>query len=335
MSNFKISVCNERYFSSKGGSWINKPLELGIFINMERVFSSTTFRPEIIFGGLTGNIIDYIISSYMLDMNLVRIHYWHPAIHCYAENVYNAIPEDESYYTELSSSTIDGKYHAKFVLITTDTMLRFIIMSTNITKQLIENNTNDYYVFDSPRIGKLETSHNCQLLQRYLRTFKIQIKESLNNYQWKHMHANFLVSIPNIMTHTECWRSLFKQCPKGRAVIQCPSGSLNYDIHESLGVQQILFKLPNEFQTDPRLNYFLIDGYPNYQNKWLTLERFPLELPYHFKRYEIWTLHPKQHWRILTSANMSRAAWGTKQYTCKNVEFGVCWNCIYISQSWN
>lgn len=200
---------------------------------------------------------------------------------------------------------------------------------------MVENCDNEYYVFDSPRICQLQSTRNTELLNAYLRHYGIVLRESLNNYQWNDMNARFLISIPGVRTHTDCWRALFTKCPKGKAVIQCPSGSLNYDIHETLGVQQITFRVPNNWQTDQRCSFFLIDAYPTFNNKWLTLEHFdlqPEDVGYHFKRYTIYTLHPQQMWRIITSANMSRAAWGSRQCTAKNAEFGIAWpfrNVIY------
>ena len=90
--------------------------------------------------------------------------------------VYNHLDEDVKTFVHVHSQTpFGGIYHAKFVLITTDQCLRFIVMTTNITNQMVENCENDYYILDIPKSAKVRTKYtqNEMILKKYLEYMKI------------------------------------------------------------------------------------------------------------------------------------------------------------------
>ena len=109
---------------------------------MERLFEADVLNPGLIFSGLRGEIIDYVISSYMVNMSIIRLYYWHPAIQIHCNRCYQAIRDDIK-YVHIHELTDPGIYHAKFILITTTEMLRFIVTTANMTNQMIQNCRND------------------------------------------------------------------------------------------------------------------------------------------------------------------------------------------------
>ena len=52
---------------------------------MEQSFTIDCLTPEFIFNGLNGEIIDYVISSYTLNMNLIYLYYWRPELQIHLE----------------------------------------------------------------------------------------------------------------------------------------------------------------------------------------------------------------------------------------------------------
>ncbi|EAL47938.2 hypothetical protein EHI8A_086060 [Entamoeba histolytica HM-1:IMSS-B] len=258
----------------------------------------------------------------MVNMNLIKIHYWHPNLIIHCNNAYNDTLDDQKYiiYHNLNNN---GIYHAKFVLITTSRMLRLIIMSTNITNQLIQNCWNDYYILNIPFTSTPSTTKNTDLLNLFFTTYNINLKMSLSNYDWSNVHAILSVSIPNITSHTNCWNHLFPTQPHGSCIVQTPTAMLNYNLLDTLGLDNSTFNCP--FDLDSRKNsdmsYFLINNLD--KNTLYKLNYIHSSLPYHFKRYFIHTLNPLADWFILTSANLTYYAWGSKYSPSRNAELDV------------
>lgn len=293
---------------------------------MEKLFTSSAFLPEFIFGSLKGSIVDYILSSYMLNMRLVRMYYWRPEIQIHCGKVYNHLDEDVKTFVHVHSQTsFGGIYHAKFVLITTDQCLRFIVMTTNITNQMVENCENDYYILDIPKSAKVRTNYtqNEMILKKYLEYMKICTKNDISDYEWEGVNAHLMVSLPGEVTHTMCWMMIHPESrsSKGRATIQTTTGQLKYDIKPLLGVQHCKFIYGESSGTMDWLMYDLnSDAYE--------LEKAASTTPFHIKRYIIYYTQPAyEKWFIVTSANLTASAWGNAQRYCKNVELGIAWNC--------
>ena len=50
-------------------------------------------------------------------------------------------------------------------------------------------------------------------------------------------------------------------------------------------------------------------------------------MPYHVKRYILYYTFPTyEKWYIITSANLSAAAWGYNYKYSLNIELGIAWN---------
>ena len=155
-------------------------------------------------------------------------------------------------------------------------------------------------------------------------------------YDWTRVQGHLLVSIPNKTSHGICFQTIkhlqskkFGNARmKGKAVIQTSSGMLGYDIRTVLGAQDVTY----QYVTNTNgMNWILYDlnnnnndtkGKPKYQTQEVQSE------PFHFKRYTVeYTAHKKHSkWLIITSANLTRQAWGTERYVSMNAEFGIAWN---------
>ena len=300
---------------------------------MECAYSSNAFSPLLIFENLKGKIIDYKLSSYLVNIKLIETYYYRPEIEVHCNKVYGELGNET--YVHIHTVPEPGIYHSKFILITTDKMLRLIIMTTNITEQLVQNCWNDYYKIDIPRSTKMYNTQNVQLLNQYLDAFNIKMKMPIIMYDWTGVQGHLLISIPNKTSHGICFQNI-KQFQnkkfgnvrmKGKAIIQTSSGMLGYDIRTVLGTQDITYQYVSNING---MNWILYDlnnnndtkGKPKYKIQEIESE------PFHFKRYTIeYTAHKKQSkWLIITSANLTRQAWGTERYVSMNAEFGITWN---------
>ena len=99
---------------------------------METALTSDAFSPELIFRGLKGNIIDYVISSYHVNVALILMYYYRPELQIHCDSYTNGSGKEPFIHTHKLPK--DGIYHAKFVLVTTTEACRLIIMTTNITE---------------------------------------------------------------------------------------------------------------------------------------------------------------------------------------------------------
>lgn len=314
---------------------------------MEYSVTSNALGTIILFRGLKGKIIDYKLSSYLVNMKLIYLYYDHPNIEIHCSKVYNGTGKETEINPETGTQKVylhevkePGIYHSKFVIITTTEMMRFIVMTTNITEQLIENCWNDYHIIDIPKYSKMYNTENVQILNRYLDAFNIKLKMPIIQYDWTQVKSRILVSIPNVVSHGICYQRVkqiqldkfSKELGKpvgrmlGKAIIRSSSGMLGYDIRSVIGAQECTF----EYVTNTEgMNWILYDlknneikGKPKYQVKAIESE------PFHFKRYTIdYSVQGKKsRWLIITSANLTRQAWGTTRYAAINAEMGIAWN---------
>lgn len=300
---------------------------------MERLFSATSFPPEFIFGGLKGEIIDYVISSYMVNMSLIRLYYWHPSIQIHCGEAYQVIDEDKP-FLHIHKVEAPGIYHAKFVIITTTEVLRLIVMTTNITNQLVENCLNDYYVVEIPKCKLSPMTPFVQGLNTFFATFGITFKKTIMQYDWRGIHAKLLMSLPNGVNHAMCWKNIRKPNTRGTAKITASTGMLGFDIKKILGVQKCTFCYLKDRQKRTDVNWLLYDLEHNKKTdkEGKPVQNYELEeiesIPFHIKRYEIEFIKKKKtkKWQIVTSANLTKQAWGTLKDPAKNVELGIAWN---------
>ena len=299
---------------------------------MERLFEADVLNPGLIFSGLRGEIIDYVISSYMVNMSIIRLYYWHPAIQIHCNRCYQAIRDDIK-YVHIHELTDPGIYHAKFILITTTEMLRFIVTTANMTNQMIQNCRNDYYIVEIPRCTLSSNTLFLQNLQLFFTTYDIKLKSPLQMYDWKGLNAKLLISIPKVIDHRDCFLQINKKYlkikHKGKGIIMSSSGMLGFNIKPLLKLQTCTFQYVENHKLREDMNWLLYDLEHNINNK-TNKPNYELETvetkPFHFKRYDLWYDKDNKHIMIITSANLTKQAWGSQKSHCDNAELGIVWN---------
>ena len=214
---------------------------------MEQSFTSDALSTDLIFNGLKGEVIDYVISSYHVNIKLIYLYFYHPALQVHCGNAYNGTGHDS--FIHIHKLREPGIYHAKFILITTTEACRFIVMTTNITEQLVKNCLNDYYMITVPKVKLSAPTDFTIRLYQFLDAFNIKLKSGLNLYNWKGIQANLLISVPTGLNHALCWRTIINT-PKrvrGSAVIRTTTGMLGFDIKKVLRVQECIFEYQKEY----------------------------------------------------------------------------------------
>ncbi len=297
---------------------------------MEQSFTIDGLPPEVIFGGLKGEIIDYIISSYQVNLSLIYLYYYHPALQIHCQEVFNGTGKEDFVYLH----TVPGRgiYHAKFILITTTEVLRFIIMTTNITEICVKNCLNDYYVINVPKNMLSSPTQLTTYLYQFLDTYNIQLKSSLLQYQWQGIKGKLLISLPGKTSHGICFREQIEPPKKSSetiATIRCSSMMCGYNIKQLFHVKRCILEYIEQGSKIPLLGVYDLennvekDGKPRYE-----LVKVEPEKTFHYKRYTIEYKGKKniRKYLIITSANLTRQAWGTAKYAAYNAELGIIWN---------
>lgn len=309
---------------------------------MEASFTIDALSPEFVFGGLKGEIIDYVISSYTMNLNLIYLYYYRPEIQIHCGMVYGGTGKEQFVHLHTMEK---GIYHAKFILLTTTEMLRFIIMTTNITEQMIKNCLNDYYVINIPKCKLSAPTLNTERLYQFLSVYSIKLKSSIMQYDWRHLKGTLLVSIPECVSHAICYASIPKlpKKPQGKATICTTAMKLSYNIKKVFKVQEATFEyMPERREDFSWLDYTFtgnVTTTTTHVGRRLDPEikeeqTYQLQVldknhkPYHYKRYTIEYKTKKSTKKILiiTSANLSLAAWGTTKSASLNAELGIAWN---------
>ena len=302
--------------------------------HMEQSFTSDALSNDLIFNGLKGDIIDYVISSYHVNIKLIYMYFYRPELQVHCSKAYGGIGNEP--FIHIHTLKEPGIYHAKFILITTTEACRFIVMTTNITETIVKDCLNDYYMITVPK-SKLSAPTPFTLrLYQFLDTFNIKLKSGLNQYDWKGLHANLLISIPTGLNHALCWRSVINT-PKrvrGSAVIRTPTGMLGYDIKKTLRIQDCVFEYNKEWIADVTQQtdhpYGIYDFRHN-RDKKTGKDKYTLKMieskPFHYKRYTVdYTYPTKKRMLIITSANLTKQAWGSLKHPSVNAELGITWN---------
>ena len=93
---------------------------------MEEVLTATGFIPEIIWSGISDEVIDYRIISYMVDMNVIEKGFQHPKLQIYCGEVRNSREEHSNVHCIKYDQ---GILHSKIIIVSTSTVLRIIIMA--------------------------------------------------------------------------------------------------------------------------------------------------------------------------------------------------------------
>lgn len=298
---------------------------------MEQSFTIDCLTPEFIFNGLNGEIIDYVISSYKVNMKLIYLYYYHPALQIHCQEAFNGTGKEE--FVHLHQVEEPGIYHAKFILITTRDVLKLIVMTTNITETVVKGCLNDYYVITVPKT-KLSTMTNfTTYLYQFLDTFNIKLKQGLMQYEWKHVKGKLLVSIPGKLSHGICFNKQIKLPKKNsetKAVIRCASMMTGYDIKKVFHVKRCIIEYLKDNPKGTLLGVYDLEHNKEKDGKTDRYEIVPFEsqIPFHYKRYSIEYKgkNKTRNFLIITSANLTRQAWGTTKYAAYNAELGIIWN---------
>lgn len=310
---------------------------------METALTSDAFSPELIFRGLKGNIIDYVISSYHVNVALILLYYYRPELQIHCDSYTNGSGKETFIHTHKLPK--DGIYHAKFVLVTTTEACRLIIMTTNITEGIVKDCMNDYYIITVSKCKLMHSTEFTEKLYAFFDTFQIHLKSALLNYDWRGIQAQLLVSIPGRTSHGICWQSMpfLPKKPRGRATIRTASVMPGYDIRKVFHVKDITIEvLPDELLKNKQINMGLVfldqnlcmDESGKLQERYKIVRFDNKGKPFHYKRYTIEyqgkkrkdkEREPDTRILVITSANMTRQAWGTAKYASVNAELGVAW----------
>ena len=298
---------------------------------MEQSFTIDGLPSDFIFGGLKGEIIDYVISSYQVNLSLIYLYYWHPALQLHCQEVFNGTGKED--FVHLHTIPGKGIYHAKFILITTTEVLKFIIMTTNITEVCIKNCLNDYYVITIPKEKLSSPTHFTTYLYQFLDTYDIRLKSGLLQYQWKGIEGKLLISIPGKTSHGICFHEQIKPPKRNSetmAIIRCSSMMCGYNIKQLFHVKRCVLEHIVQGSQIPLLGVYDLQNNVEKDGKTLRYELVPFnpEKPFHYKRYIIEYKGKKKvrKYLIITSANLTRQAWGTAKYAAYNAELGIIWN---------
>lgn len=301
--------------------------------HMEQSFTADAFSPDLIFNGLKGEIIDYVISSYSVNVKMIYMYYYRPQLQVHCDNIWNGTGHD--HFIHLHKVPAPGIYHAKFVLVTTTEMCRLIVMTANITETIAKNCLNDYYTITVPKCKLACPTIFTTNFYQFLDAFEIKLKSGLLQYDWKGISANLLVSIPRGLSHAMCWRSLLNSNVrfKGEATIRTTTGMLGFNIKKVLRVQKCVFEYNKDWIKDlTKASEHPFGRYDFRHNKEQKTGKDKYELkaieskPFHYKRYTVEYTRPKKRWLIITSANLSKQAWGSLKQPSVNAELGITWN---------
>ena len=98
---------------------------------------------------------------------------------------------------------------------------------------------------------------------------------------------------------------------------------IDKDIHS-------IFEYQKEYDRKPDFNWLLYDFKYNV-NKKTGKDNYILKeidsKPYHYKRYTVdYTYPTEKRMLIITSANLTKQAWGSLKHPSVNAELGITWN---------
>lgn len=298
---------------------------------MEQSFTIDGLPSDFIFNGLNGEIIDYVISSYQVNLSLIYLYYYHPKLQIHCQEAFNGTGKED--FVHLHQVPGKGIYHAKFILITTREVLRFIVMTTNITEVCIKNCLNDYYVINVPRTKLASPTQFTTYLYQFLDTYNIHLQSGLLQYEWKGIKGKLLISIPEKTSHGICFHEQIKPPKRNSetiAVIRCSSMMCGYNIKQLFHVKRCILEYVNQGTEMSLLGIYDLQNNIEKDGKTLRYELRPFEpmKPFHYKRYTIEYKGKKniRKYLIITSANLTRHAWGTAKYAAYNAELGIIWN---------
>ena len=278
---------------------------------MEELFTGEFLDPCIFLSGLNPNdIVDYVISSYTINISYIEAILWHPniQIYCDKKNAHTEyIPKSISDHIHFIDAG-RGIYHPKFILITTQNTLRLVITTCNFTKMIL-NCKNDYYRMTT----KLKSSNytkeeeNECVFDNFLKHYGIKLVNNVTKYDWSNISANILVNIPyTSLTHANYFNQYTNNMHFQNIQIQTSAVSFyGWNPLNVLKTDHIEYVYLENYKDFTELNcYTFLNMIETEHIKKITKH---CTTPYHYKRY---ILHYNDRsFFILTSANFTHQAW--------------------------
>lgn len=284
---------------------------------MEELFEATGFVPEMIFCGITEDIIDYVICSYTVDIEMIMKWFYKPQLKLICGMVYKGCENIQPRVITPEK----GIFHGKMVIVTTKNVVRILLLTANMTWNLCHGNSNDVYRLTAKR-DHVNKHEETAFLTKYLISVGISLEIPLNSFNTKGIKGIILGSIPNVTSLSKEIHEVFKrkQLSEGQARITASSCNFEFWIGESIHCKEITFLKPKDFQNRNKWWYLF---YLNEGKGSMKIEEKVYEIPYHYKRY---IMNFKEiECKLITSANISFAAWGTPRHNSYNYELGVLW----------
>ena len=289
---------------------------------MEELFTTNFLDPSILFSELDPNdIIDYVISSYTVNMSFIHAFYWHPKLRVYCDRAANeakTIPPDLGYVSYVAPT--NGIYHPKFVYITTSTTLRFIITTCNFTGMVL-NVTNDFYRLTLKNVrNPLDNTanRNVQLLEKFFQTYNIAVTRLPSEFNWSNVSGRILININDYITHETLFREYMLGERFNDVLVQCSAISTKYtDFLELFNATQLWFVYLENYKDFDKMGIYSFQNAVEKDGVHMITKRS--EVPYHVKRY--WLRNEMHEIFILSSANLTPQAWC--KGGLKNIELGI------------
>lgn len=283
---------------------------------MEELLTTEFFDPGIILGGIDPNdIIDYVISSYTINLSYILALYWHPKLQIYCDESNRQkmpIKTDIVHYITVPG----GLYHAKFAIVTTKDLLRIVITTCNMTA-MIHECQNDYYRLTIPRVRSEvtnSTSFNCKIFMAFLSHYCIRLTNSLDFYDWSGVSACFLLNVKTT-TYSNIYDTYTKDLKIETVHVQCSAVTTKYfNVNKLLHASDVYFIYPENHAEFQKMNIYQFTNAVERQGVKKIIKSY--KIPSHVKRYLINC--GDRHFLIIGSANFTPQAWfGT------NAELGI------------
>ena len=298
------------------------PIRSRSTLSMLHFRTSTTLDFDFITEGLgiDPEIIDYVISSYTVDMRIIRTRFWAPNLQLHCGKIVNGAMQSDT-WVHVHTFSNGGIYHAKFILITTRNVLRFIFTTANMTWPMINGTTwNDYVRITIPRMygdhGHCRNENTLRLKQ-FFDTFGIKTQIDIERYDWSMLKLMITTTIPGVTSHTIQLRERSSTFTETEIATASIVSDFNLSRYINTG-KCIVYRPRNTFNEDMKnpksAQCFLINIRENCT--WYAFQYIENIRKYHVKRYIFSTTHGR--FVLFTSANLTSSAWNGK-----NAELGI------------
>lgn len=287
---------------------------------MLHFLTSTTLDFDFITEGLgidaENGFIDYVISSYTVDMRIIRDRFWTPQLQLHCGKIINGRISTDFWVHEHIIQ--DGIYHAKFILVTTKNVLRFIFTTANMTYPMINGTCwNDYLRITIPYTGTPRQTDHTRTLKQFFKWYGIKTIANIEEYDWQCLRLRFVTSIPTVTSHTVQMQHMSNTFVSTTAVTASIVSDFNLSRYIHTG-PVLVYRPRREFPEDKTAQCFMISIKPGCTH--YTFGYVENVRKYHVKRYIFNT--DGDRYMLVTSANLTSSAWNAK-----NAELGILFRC--------